>query len=709
MKPPPFLLGAALLFWGWQSDLLVPGIVMAAVLEGARFLKVRWELGEEDLRRLWTFCALLTLGALVYAFTENDGPSTFGTFFQNPNPATQGSVGVSTSRTSAALIRWLPLLLFLFVAAATYNTHDQVPLAAISMIHRRRRLQAQRRGHPPPPEIAVAVGYPYFIICLLGASVHTPAEGRFDSFFWGLGGLLAWALWAQRSRRFHPAVWAGTLLLAVGLGFAGQLGVAQLLGTLQNLNVQWLARLMRPGTDADQSRTALGRIGELKLSPRIVVRLQVPEGREPPDYLREASYRLYGSEIWRAGGGTNGFETVAETAPDSAIWSLVPGRSYSTSVRIACYLRGRKDDAHAGLLPLPRTSGRLEQLRAFTVEKNATGAVLATGPGLVIFDALYGPGAAMDAPPDAAEDLIVPERERPALQQIAADWHLDGNNLAQTLKRLRAQFADHFSYRTWQGRTRFVRTNDTPLSRFLLHTRQGHCEYFATATVLLLRQAGIPARYVVGYAVHEGAGRHYVVRQRDAHAWCLVWDAARGEWLDFDTTPPGWIAAERAASPWLWLTDAWSRVRYEFAKIWWGQTNLRQYLLWSLTPVLVVLLVQIFFRRRRRRRSIESQDTLGFPDWPGQDSEFYQLERALAGRGVPRTADEPLTDWLERATRALGREDLQRHLQDVLWLHYQYRFDPPGLNPAERAALREKVHTCLPLLNRTAETPSPEG
>ena len=81
MKPPPFLLGAALLFWGWQSDLLVPGIVMAAVLEGARFLKVRWELGEEDLRRLWTFCALLTLGALVYAFTENDGPSTFGTFF----------------------------------------------------------------------------------------------------------------------------------------------------------------------------------------------------------------------------------------------------------------------------------------------------------------------------------------------------------------------------------------------------------------------------------------------------------------------------------------------------------------------------------------------------------------------------------------------------------------------------------------------------
>jgi transglutaminase-like putative cysteine protease len=50
-------------------------------------------------------------------------------------------------------------------------------------------------------------------------------------------------------------------------------------------------------------------------------------------------------------------------------------------------------------------------------------------------------------------------------------------------------------------------TNETPLARFLLRTRSGHCEYFATATVLLLRQLGIPARYAVGYAVHEASGR----------------------------------------------------------------------------------------------------------------------------------------------------------------------------------------------------------
>ena len=32
----------------------------------------------------------------------------------------------------------------------------------------------------------------------------------------------------------------------------------------------------------------------------------------------------------------------------------------------------------------------------------------------------------------------------------------------------------------------------TPLADFLLRTRAGHCEYFATAATLLLRKAGIP-------------------------------------------------------------------------------------------------------------------------------------------------------------------------------------------------------------------------
>ena len=55
------------------------------------------------------------------------------------------------------------------------------------------------------------------------------------------------------------------------------------------------------------------------------------------------------------------------------------------------------------------------------------------------------------------------------------------------LQTLRGFFRDRFSYSLWQGAPAITSTNETPLNRFLLQTRSGHCEYFATAAVLLLR------------------------------------------------------------------------------------------------------------------------------------------------------------------------------------------------------------------------------
>ena len=39
--------------------------------------------------------------------------------------------------------------------------------------------------------------------------------------------------------------------------------------------------------------------------------------------------------------------------------------------------------------------------------------MLAEGPGLVVFDALYGPGAMIDSPANTNEDLAVPPKEAP--------------------------------------------------------------------------------------------------------------------------------------------------------------------------------------------------------------------------------------------------------------------------------------------------------
>lgn len=93
-----------------------------------------------------------------------------------------------------------------------------------------------------------------------------------------------------------------------------------------------------------------------------------------------------------------------------------------------------------------------------------------------------------------------------------------------------------------------------PLERFIAEGRQGHCEYFASALVMMLRSQAIPARLVVGYKGGDwnAVGHYYLVRQKHAHAWVEVLlttaetpadDIAgkpngSGNWYRLDPTPP---------------------------------------------------------------------------------------------------------------------------------------------------------------------------
>ncbi|MCP4889571.1 MAG: transglutaminase domain-containing protein [Planctomycetaceae bacterium] len=78
-----------------------------------------------------------------------------------------------------------------------------------------------------------------------------------------------------------------------------------------------------------------------------------------------------------------------------------------------------------------------------------------------------------------------------------------------------------------------------PIDRFLRTRHSAHCEYFATATVLLLRQAGVPARYVTGYVADEVTddSQAWVARNRDAHAWAEAYDDITETWFPVESTP----------------------------------------------------------------------------------------------------------------------------------------------------------------------------
>src|SRR6478752_7511454 len=255
MRPPPFLLGTALLFWGWQSQLFLPSALLAVILEGALVFKVRWDFSDDDFSRIWTFCTLLLFGAALYAFSSNEGPSSVGFLLGDETSGNPQAATTASARTAAAVVRWLPIIFYPFLLVQTYSTRETVPMATISLILQRRWKKARKQGKPVPVGRGFNIGYPYFCATLLAASFH-PSED--NSFFWGFCGLLTWALWTHRSRRFGLGVWLGILLLVAAGGFFGQRGIGQLQQYLTNLNPQWLARFMRRSDDATQSRTALG-------------------------------------------------------------------------------------------------------------------------------------------------------------------------------------------------------------------------------------------------------------------------------------------------------------------------------------------------------------------------------------------------------------------------------------------------------------------
>src|SRR5476649_2906246 len=169
MKTPPLLLGATLLFWGWQSGLLVIGAAMGIILESARLIKVRWDLSDTDFRRILTFCTLFTLAAMLYVFTD---AQESGGGFHGSAGAVGRAMGISSLKTSTTFFRWLPMFLFFFVAAQMFSTRERIPLTAISIISRWRSRQDQKRGDTPDG-YSLNVSYPYFMVCLFSSSIHT--------------------------------------------------------------------------------------------------------------------------------------------------------------------------------------------------------------------------------------------------------------------------------------------------------------------------------------------------------------------------------------------------------------------------------------------------------------------------------------------------------------------------------------------------------
>lgn len=71
---------------------------------------------------------------------------------------------------------------------------------------------------------------------------------------------------------------------------------------------------------------------------------------------------------------------------------------------------------------------------------------------------------------------------------------------------------------------------------FLTESESGYCVHYASAAAVLLRAAGIPARYVEGYLYYSQANRTMNITQQEAHAWVEYYVPTLG-WMILEATP----------------------------------------------------------------------------------------------------------------------------------------------------------------------------
>jgi protein-glutamine gamma-glutamyltransferase len=650
--PPPFLLGAVVLFWGWHHALLPVAIIMALALESPRYIAIRLEFSDKDFRHLADFTSVLWLLVAVYLFVQYSIHGLFKFFIL------------------------LPLLFFLLLLGQRFSTAGNMRLSSLFISMRRAEKQQQHAYFKRLCEQRVDISYPYIFVAILSTSV-----ARQPGFFVGLAIFTAWALWPLRPQRYRLWVWVLLLSLALGAGYAGQNSLRILQNQVERWLLTWFEYRLWRFRDPYQQQTAIGDIGELKQSERVLLRVEA----EAPLLLREATYINYLNGLWRTPRPAHfkGFTFPA----DERHWELAaPPSTPGRSVRIALYPYGGK-----AMLPLPNGTYALHLPPGPDVQGNTYAALrISDAPGMVTYRAYYSAESTpLDRAPDE-HDLELPPDEADYLRAKAQALGLVGLSAKDAAARVAAFFEEGFGYSLTLG----GRGNTPPLETFLEQRRAGHCEYFATAGVLLLRAAGIPARYAAGYAAQEYSAVHnvYLVRRRHAHAWILVYIDKR--WQDLDTTPAVWAEIEAETAPWWQIFyDSGAWIYYAFAYLRWSDSEEddvnNDKILWLIVPLLMILFWRLAQRRQHSNAIVPTPAKI---PQQGLDSEFFRIV-ALLNTHYPRQSEETLALWLQRIS--MSQQIDSAALKELLQLHQRYRFDPQGLSPSQQQYLQQKCTVWL--------------
>ena len=471
-----------------------------------------------------------------------------------------------------------------------------------------------------------------------------------------------------------------------------------------------VASALAGGTTGLDEATSLGDVASLAQSDRVVLRVWTSR----PQLLRAFVLDRFDGRGWAAApaarlnlpplgpplpellrGASGSFFLLPPFGPDdlTAAGGAVAGAAALVETRFVPAV----SDGWPLLAP---ASPMLVRAPLRWLERSGSGVLRGSDVPAVYGVASSRAGALGPSPVDEALQLpaSVDPRVHALASSLAAGTASDRERLARTVAHLHG---GGYRYTLDVGS---FRTGD-PLAEFLFDKRAGYCEYFATAAAVLLRLQGVPARFVKGLSVgpHNEAAGHYVVRDRDAHAWVEAWLPGEG-WVEADPTPPRDFASLHPPRPLAGLAEWLEGVRAAGSQAWallstgeWKELASRSVgvlgrsierlltapLAGAAAAVALVVGGVLWLRRRRRRtRGVGRPRDEATPVPPELRALLQRLERHWARAGVARPPSRALLEHVQRlpaSTLPASAIDTSRRVADA---YYQAAFAGRPPDPA---------------------------
>lgn len=659
--PPQYLVAAALLFWGVVSGNLLVAVLLAVILDGQRWIPLKWEFNEDSHVKAFQLSLLLVAVGVALSWLGDEGRS--------------GALNV---------VRWSPLMFFPVEFVQRFGLRDRVNLNSFFYFSRKRMAQDVLEGREVHP-IQMNTGYPYILGVLIAAST---SELESVYCFGGIFVLLFWVVFSVVRARGLSAKWLLVIMPIVAIfGLAAQFSMS--------IAYKWAKEYMNGGLGVSENSTFLtdftshlSELGDVKLNPKIEWRVWSDQN---PDYLRLASYNFYNNGRWTFAYGKEGYSKLSDSYEDRERITLD-----KAGVEFTYF---SADDLTA--VESSDLQGALKILGTVTHHQSST--VVPTAPGyFAVFDIL-GDGTyaevnsmgamhfenrdmvikysllananrrVIDLPPLGDVDLEVHDKEKVVISNLADQLGIrEMKSAAKIVDAIGDYFSEEFEYSTQfdPGEVDYERSK---IEWFLNDVRRGHCEYYATSAALLLREVGIPARYTSGYAVSEWGGDCWNVRGTDAHAWVRAYIG--GNWINIDLTPPDLRGGNHSSlDPVEWLRERINLIREDFF-IWRQDPSNSAKFVTRGGLLASALFLWFVFRLWRQRKKSDQQHAYS-NSWTGDSviTPLNKLEKWIARKVGIRAVGEPFGEWVKKLEGVDGVD--QEKVIEAIRLHQQMRFDP---------------------------------